>query len=63
MQREPSDAPRTRPLPYGRRLRPWTVAAGAALALVTAGSFSRFAGLLVGPLHRDLGRLAPPRWQ
>ncbi|MFE2988127.1 MFS transporter [Streptomyces sp. NPDC059262] len=34
---------------------PWTVAAGAALAIVTAGAFSTLAGLLVGPLHEDLG--------
>ncbi|MEU8486431.1 MFS transporter [Streptomyces sp. NPDC048641] len=34
---------------------PWTVASGAALAIVTAGAFSTLAGLLVGPLHADLG--------
>ncbi|THC47496.1 MFS transporter [Streptomyces sp. A1499] len=35
--------------------RPWRVASGAALAIVVAGSFSTLAGLLVGPLHEDLG--------
>ncbi|MGX1670276.1 MFS transporter [Streptomyces sp. NPDC055400] len=42
--------------PHPRKPRsPWTVAAGAALAIVTAGAFSTLAGLLVGPLHEDLG--------
>ncbi|PJN10613.1 MFS transporter [Streptomyces sp. CB01635] len=42
--------------PYRKIPRsPWTVAAGAALAIVTAGAFSTLAGLLVGPLHEDLG--------
>ncbi|MGW6400026.1 MFS transporter [Streptomyces sp. NPDC055134] len=42
--------------PYRKNPRsPWTVAAGAALAIVTAGAFSTLAGLLVGPLHEDLG--------
>ncbi|MFI9777142.1 MFS transporter [Streptomyces sp. NPDC051956] len=42
--------------PYRKVPRsPWTVAAGAALAIVTAGAFSTLAGLLVGPLHEDLG--------
>ncbi|MET8689066.1 MFS transporter [Streptomyces sp. NPDC004732] len=35
--------------------RAWGVAAGAALAIVVAGAFSTLAGLLVGPLHDDLG--------
>ncbi|WP_447037697.1 MFS transporter [Streptomyces sp. DSM 118878] len=35
--------------------RAWAVAAGAALAIVVAGAFSTLAGLLVGPLHDDLG--------
>ncbi|MHB9753551.1 MFS transporter [Streptomyces sp. BYX5S] len=35
--------------------RKWIVAAGAALAIVVAGSFSTLAGLLVGPLHEELG--------
>ncbi|WP_369218548.1 MFS transporter, partial [Streptomyces flavofungini] len=39
----------------GSRARPWAVAAGAALAIVVAGAFSTLAGLLVGPLHDDLG--------
>ncbi|MEV6695828.1 MFS transporter [Streptomyces sp. NPDC051453] len=44
------------PRPYPRKPgSPWTVAAGAALAIVTAGAFSTLAGLLVGPLHEDLG--------
>ncbi|MFI7006817.1 MFS transporter [Streptomyces sp. NPDC050145] len=38
-----------------RRDRKWVVAAGAALAIVVAGSFSTLAGLLVGPLHAELG--------
>ncbi|MZD08239.1 MFS transporter, partial [Streptomyces sp. SID5785] len=38
-----------------RRDGRWTVAAGAALAIVVAGSFSTLAGLLVGPLHEELG--------
>ncbi|GAA2337850.1 MFS transporter [Streptomyces kunmingensis] len=33
----------------------WVVAAGAALAIVVAGAFSTLAGLLVGPLHEELG--------
>ncbi|MFE1950099.1 MFS transporter [Streptomyces sp. NPDC059524] len=37
------------------RDRRWVVAAGAALAIVVAGSFSTLAGLLVGPLHTELG--------
>ncbi|WP_306322325.1 MULTISPECIES: MFS transporter [unclassified Streptomyces] len=37
------------------RQRKWIVAAGAALAIVVAGSFSTLAGLLVGPLHEELG--------
>ncbi|QNS05983.1 MFS transporter [Streptomyces xanthii] len=37
------------------RDRKWVVAAGAALAIVVAGSFSTLAGLLVGPLHTELG--------
>ncbi|MEU7582819.1 MFS transporter [Streptomyces sp. NPDC041068] len=36
-------------------LRPWTVVCAAALAIVTTGAFSTLSGLLVGPLHRDLG--------
>lgn len=36
-------------------LGPWTIAATAALAIVTAGSFTTLAGLLVGPLHAELG--------
>ncbi|MFC9670192.1 MFS transporter [Streptomyces sp. NPDC056949] len=44
------------PRPHPRKPgSPWTVAAGAALAIVTAGAFSTLAGLLVGPLHEDLG--------
>ncbi|MFB7162920.1 MFS transporter [Streptomyces sp. NPDC056242] len=44
------------PRPHRRKPgSPWTVAAGAALAIVTAGAFSTLAGLLVGPLHEDLG--------
>ncbi|WP_432177971.1 MFS transporter [Streptomyces sp. NBC_00063] len=44
------------PRPHPRKTgSPWTVAAGAALAIVTAGAFSTLAGLLVGPLHEDLG--------
>src|SRR4051812_12861160 len=35
--------------------RKWTVTAGAALAIVVAGAFSTLAGLLVGPLHDELG--------
>ncbi|MGY0024294.1 MFS transporter [Streptomyces sp. YJ-C3] len=35
--------------------RKWVVAAGAALAIVVAGAFSTLAGLLVGPLHQELG--------
>lgn len=35
--------------------RKWGVAAGAALAIVVAGAFSTLAGLLVGPLHAELG--------
>ncbi|MFJ8827280.1 MFS transporter [Streptomyces sp. NPDC102467] len=35
--------------------RKWIVAAGAALAIVVAGAFSTLAGLLVGPLHEELG--------
>ncbi|MFF1353601.1 MFS transporter [Streptomyces sp. NPDC058297] len=46
----------SRPRPHPRKPgSPWTVAAGAALAIVTAGAFSTLAGLLVGPLHADLG--------
>ncbi|MGW6358184.1 MFS transporter [Streptomyces sp. NPDC055092] len=46
----------SRPRPRPRTpVSPWTVAAGAALAIVTAGAFSTLAGLLVGPLHEDLG--------
>lgn len=37
------------------RNRAWLVASGAALAIVVTGSFSTLAGLLVGPLHEDLG--------
>ncbi|CAM5708545.1 MFS transporter OS=Streptomyces alboniger OX=132473 GN=CP975_15215 PE=4 SV=1 [Streptomyces alboniger] len=37
------------------RSRARAVAAGAALAIVVAGAFSTLAGLLVGPLHEDLG--------
>ncbi|MGW8680967.1 MFS transporter [Streptomyces sp. NPDC055817] len=44
------------PRPHPRKPgSPWTVAAGAALAIITAGAFSTLAGLLVGPLHEDLG--------
>ncbi|MFE6957816.1 MFS transporter [Streptomyces sp. NPDC057696] len=44
------------PRPHPRKPgSPWIVAAGAALAIVTAGAFSTLAGLLVGPLHEDLG--------
>ncbi|MFD3560296.1 MFS transporter [Streptomyces sp. NPDC058686] len=44
------------PRPHPRKPgSPWTVASGAALAIVTAGAFSTLAGLLVGPLHTDLG--------
>ncbi|MFH9067926.1 MFS transporter [Streptomyces alboflavus] len=46
-----SPAPRRPRLP----LTPWTVAATAALAIVTAGAFTTLAGLLVGPLHAELG--------
>jgi predicted MFS family arabinose efflux permease len=35
--------------------RAWWVAAAAALVLVTAGAFSTLPGLLVGPLHHELG--------
>ncbi|RFC74095.1 MFS transporter [Streptomyces sp. AcE210] len=47
-----NSSPRPRPR---KPVSPWTVAAGAALAIVTAGAFSTLAGLLVGPLHEDLG--------
>ncbi|MFF1394254.1 MFS transporter [Streptomyces sp. NPDC058287] len=47
-----NSSPRPQPRKPGS---PWTVAAGAALAIVTAGAFSTLAGLLVGPLHEDLG--------
>ncbi|MFE6896369.1 MFS transporter [Streptomyces sp. NPDC057717] len=44
------------PRPHPRKPgSPWAVAAGAALAIVTAGAFSTLAGLLLGPLHEDLG--------
>ncbi|MFF2508347.1 MFS transporter [Streptomyces sp. NPDC058067] len=46
----PRDRPRNR-----APVSPWTVAAGAALAIITAGAFSTLAGLLVGPLNEDLG--------
>jgi predicted MFS family arabinose efflux permease len=39
----------------GHRDGRWIVAGGAALAIVVAGSFSTLAGLLVGPLHAELG--------
>ncbi|MFD0414947.1 MFS transporter [Streptomyces sp. NPDC127108] len=47
----PAPAPSRPRLP----LTPWTIAATAALAIVTAGTFTTLAGLLVGPLHSELG--------
>ncbi|OAH15170.1 MFS transporter [Streptomyces jeddahensis] len=39
----------------GIRPTPWTIAATATLAIVTAGAFTTLAGLLVGPLHEEFG--------
>ncbi|RII19735.1 putative MFS-type transporter YhjX [Streptomyces sp. YIM 130001] len=48
--------PTTTPAPAPpRSLRPWAVAAVAAVAIVTAGAFTTLAGLLVGPLHAEFG--------
>ncbi|MDG4859307.1 MFS transporter [Streptomyces sp. T-3] len=41
--------------PAQLRRHPWTIAATAALAIITAGAFTTLGGLLVTPLHRDFG--------
>lgn len=49
----PVPGPHTPPPP--RSLRPWLVAAVAALAIVTSGAFTTLGGLLVGPLSGEFG--------